>query len=202
MARDLAARRGEPALLQSHAFTSSSIKAIFPAPCRVPGYSDGLFTVLKEHGYQVAIVSGQNESFGGMAETLRMREAAVHFFDATMAPSERVFPSTDPGSLTLSNARVLRQFATVADQLDWTRPVSPTHRSGALPVPSTGHAILLDGVKPIERSRSGGDTEGAAHTTDTQRNAETAASARSRRAPARGVLGNRGRGLGDHASRS
>ncbi|MFI5324960.1 MAG: LTA synthase family protein [Candidatus Rokuibacteriota bacterium] len=163
--RDLARAGAANPLFYSHtAFTSSSIKAMFSGSLSgLPVFGTSLFTTLKEHGYQVAVVSGQNESFGGMAETLRMREAAVHFFDATLAPSERVFPSTDPGSLTLSNARVLREFATVADQLDWTRPVFAyvNLQSAHFPYHHPGMPILLEGVKPIDRSAIGAGTRTA-----------------------------------------
>ena len=163
--RDLALAGTANPLFYSHtAFTSSSIKAMFSGSLSgLPVFGVSLFTTLKEHGYQVAIVSGQNESFGGMAETLRMRETAVHFFDATLAPSERVFPSTDPGSLTLSNGRVLREFATVADQLDWTRPVFAyvNLQSAHFPYHHPGMPILLDGVKPLERSAIGPATRAA-----------------------------------------
>ena len=163
--RDLA-RTGtaNPAFYSHTAFTSSSIKAMFSGSLSgLPIFGVSLFTTLRDHGYQVAVVSGQNESFGGMAETLRMREAAVHFFDATLAPSERVFPSTDPGSLTLSNRRVLRELATVADQLDWTRPVFAyvNLQSAHFPYHHPGMPILLDGVKPLERSAIGAGTRAA-----------------------------------------
>jgi hypothetical protein len=163
--RDLARTGATSPLFYSHtAFTSSSIKALFSGSLSgLPVFGTSLFTALKEHGYQVVVVSGQNESFGGMAETLQMREAAVHFFDATRAPAERVFPSTVPGSLTLSNDRVLRQFATVSDQLDWTRPVFAyiNLQAAHFPYYHPGMPILLEGVKPIDRSAIGAGTRPA-----------------------------------------
>lgn len=146
-------------LFYSHtAFTSSSIKAMFAGSLSgLPSFGTSLFTVLKEHGYQVVVVSGQNESFGGMADALKMREASVHFFDATLAPGERVFPSIVPGSLTLSNARVLRQFGEVINSLDWTRPVFAyvNLQSPHFPYHHPGMPILLPGVQPIPRSAIG-----------------------------------------------
>jgi hypothetical protein len=154
--RELARTGVAGPLFYSHtAFTSSSIKALFSGTLSgLPLFGTSLFTVLKDLGYQVAVVSGQNESFGGMAETLKMREAAVAFFDATAVPEERVFPSKAPGSLTLSNQRVLREFTDVSARLDWTRPVFVyvNLQSAHFPYYHPGMPILLDGIKPMSRA--------------------------------------------------
>ena len=154
--RELARTGTAGPLFYSHtAFTSSSIKAMFSGSLSgQPVVGTSLFTALKDLGYQVAVVSGQNESFGGMAQTLKMRESAVAFFDATVVPEERVFPSKAPGSLTLSNQRMLREFTEVSDRLDWSRPVFfyVNLQSAHFPYHHPGMPILLEGIKPIARA--------------------------------------------------
>lgn len=105
-------------------FTSSSLKAIFLASLgsgRPLGGS--LFEILKKNGYQIAVISGQDESFGNIAGASGSEKLADFFFDARSAKSERVFASSDSGSLALSNGRVVKEFDVVAGKLDWSRPV-------------------------------------------------------------------------------
>jgi glucan phosphoethanolaminetransferase (alkaline phosphatase superfamily) len=154
--RELARVGAAAPLYYSHTgFTTSSIKAMFSGSLSgLPPYGVSLFTLLKNQGYQVAVVSGQNESFGGMAETLKMRDSSMHFFDATSAAVERVFASAAPGSLTLSDERVVAEFTKIATALDWTAPVFVyvNLQSAHFPYYYPGMPLLLDGVKPIARS--------------------------------------------------
>jgi glucan phosphoethanolaminetransferase (alkaline phosphatase superfamily) len=122
--RQLASEGGAAANYYSHTgFTTSSLKALFLGSLdnrRVMGGS--LFELLKKNGYQVVVLSGQDESFGDIAKEAGESVADI-YFDARSAKAERVFPSMDPGSLALSNGRVVQQFEAVSQQIDWNRPV-------------------------------------------------------------------------------
>lgn len=105
-------------------FTTSSLKALFRGTLGTELPLGGtLFEILKKQGYQIAIISGQDESFGNISKDTAMEKSADIFFDARSAKEDRVFSSAAQGSLTLSNDRVVRQMKTIANQLDWSRPV-------------------------------------------------------------------------------
>lgn len=154
--RGLAARGRAAANYYSHTgFTASSIKAMFSGSLGGPlPFGQSLFALLKEQGYQVVVISGQDESFGDIAEALRMHESSVEFFDANDASAERVFPSAARTSLTLSNDRVLRQLAEISNRLDWRKPVFMyvNFQSAHFPYYYPGMPKLLDGVDPLPRS--------------------------------------------------
>jgi glucan phosphoethanolaminetransferase (alkaline phosphatase superfamily) len=122
--RQLAAEGSAAANYYSHTgYTIPSLKSLFLGSLdnsRPLGGS--LFEVLKRNDYQVVVLSGQDESFGGIAADSGEAAADIHF-DARSAKSERVFSSADAGSLALSNGRVIQQFDAVAQQIDWNRPV-------------------------------------------------------------------------------
>jgi phosphoglycerol transferase MdoB-like AlkP superfamily enzyme len=123
--RSLAAQGEVGRMYFSHTgFTTSSLKAMFRSSLGANLPLGGtLFEVLKAQGYQVVVLSGQDESFGDIAAVSGMERTADIFFDARSAKNDRVFSSAAPGSLTLSNARVVQQFDEVVKRLDWTRPV-------------------------------------------------------------------------------
>jgi arylsulfatase A-like enzyme len=81
-----------------------------------------LIKFLQAAGYQLSILSGQDESFGEVAADTGMKEKGISYFDARTAIDDRVFPSKEPGSLRLSEARVVKQFQTRANQIDFTKP--------------------------------------------------------------------------------
>jgi hypothetical protein len=70
----------------------------------------------------VSIISGQDESFGDVATETGMKNEGVSYFDARTALDDRVFPSTEQGSLRLSEERVAQQFQTRINQVDFTKP--------------------------------------------------------------------------------
>jgi glucan phosphoethanolaminetransferase (alkaline phosphatase superfamily) len=105
-------------------FTTTSLKAIFKGNLNPEADARAtLFSHLKKNGYQIAVVSGQDESFGDIGKVTGAEQAADIFFDARTAREERVSKSAAAGSLTLSNERVVRAMREVAAKLDWTRPV-------------------------------------------------------------------------------
>lgn len=105
-------------------FTTSSLKAIFRSSLGSSLPLGGtLFKILKSQGYQIVVLSGQDESFGDISKDSGMDTTADIFFDARSAKDDRVFSSSSQGSLTLSNDRILEQFKAVAAKLDWQRPI-------------------------------------------------------------------------------
>jgi phosphoglycerol transferase MdoB-like AlkP superfamily enzyme len=107
----------------SHAgYTVPSIKAIFNRD--LVGNKDKipLIKFLQAAGYRLSILSGQDESFGNVAADTGMKDEGVSYFDARTAIDDRVFPSKESGSLRLSEARVVKQFKTRVDQVDFTKP--------------------------------------------------------------------------------
>jgi arylsulfatase A-like enzyme len=77
---------------------------------------------LQAAGYQVSIISGQDESFGDVASETGMNNKGVSYFDARTALDDRVFPSKEQGSLRLSEERIVKQFQTRINQVDFTKP--------------------------------------------------------------------------------
>ena len=103
-------------------YTVTSIKAIFNRDLITNKNRMSLIEFLQAAGYQVSIISGQDESFGDVATETGMKNEGVSYFDARTALDDRVFPSKEQGSLRLSEERVVRQFQTHIDQVDFTKP--------------------------------------------------------------------------------
>lgn len=102
-------------------YTTSSIKSIFSGSV-AESAPPLLLPALKRGGYDIHIVSGQDEQFGEMAEATGAKELATTFFDARSAPEKRVFSSSASGSLALSNTEVTSEVERVAGAADWSRP--------------------------------------------------------------------------------
>jgi phosphoglycerol transferase MdoB-like AlkP superfamily enzyme len=103
-------------------YTVTSIKAIFNRELSDTQHKLPLIDFLQAAGYQVSILSGQDESFGNVAVDTGMKNKGVNYFDARTAIDDRVFPSTESGSLRLTEERVVAQFATRLKQIDSTQP--------------------------------------------------------------------------------
>jgi glucan phosphoethanolaminetransferase (alkaline phosphatase superfamily) len=123
--RSLAAEGGSAEKYYSHTgFTSSSLKAIFKGSLDAGAPSaETLFAALKRNGYQIVVISAQDESFGDISSECGEEKAADVFFDARSARDDRVFSSGASGSLALSNDRIIKQFDVIAASIDWKRPV-------------------------------------------------------------------------------
>ena len=104
-------------------FTTSSLKALFRGGLgeRLP-LGGTLFEILKQQGYQVVSVSGQDESFGGISSETGGKLNSDYYFDAGLSKDERVFSSAAPGSLAVSNKKVVDEFARAFELLDRKRP--------------------------------------------------------------------------------
>ncbi len=107
----------------SHAgYTVPSIKAIFNRSLVEDNPKVTLINFLQSAGYQLSIISGQDESFGGISINTGMKQRGVSYFDARTAIDDRVFSSKESGSLRLSEARIVEQFNTRINQVDFTTP--------------------------------------------------------------------------------
>jgi glucan phosphoethanolaminetransferase (alkaline phosphatase superfamily) len=134
-------------------FTTSSLKAIFNGSLGEDRpFQGSLFEVLKKHGYQIVVLSGQNEAFGDIARDTNMEKMADIFFDARSAENDRVFSSAAAGSLTLSNKRIIEQFDRISSKIDWKRPVFIYVNFQAAHFPYFYKGMpVVPGVVPIER---------------------------------------------------
>lgn len=103
-------------------WTVSSEIAIFNGSLIRKNLSHSLFSILKENGYEISVFSAQDESFGGISETIGMEANSTFFFDARNQKEERVFPSTAPGSLILDSNRVLQEIIKRLPEIDWRNP--------------------------------------------------------------------------------
>jgi arylsulfatase A-like enzyme len=81
-----------------------------------------LVQFLQARGYQLSMISGQDESFGNVSIDTGMKRTGVDYFDARTAIDDRVFSSKESGSLRLSEARIVEQFNTRINQVDFTKP--------------------------------------------------------------------------------
>ena len=103
-------------------YTTTSIKAIFNRALVKNKDKITLLKFLQAAGYQVSIISGQDESFGDVASETGMKNEGISYFDARTAIDDRVFPSKEQGSLRLSEERVVEQFQTRINQIDFNKP--------------------------------------------------------------------------------
>jgi len=102
-------------------YTVTSLNAIFNR--NLIGKNDNnLLGFLRKSEYQVSIISGQDESFGGVATSTDMKDDEVSYFDARTAIDDRVYVSKESGSLRLSEERVVKQFEERAAELDYSKP--------------------------------------------------------------------------------
>lgn len=103
-------------------YTVTSIKAIFNRDPVNNKPQTTLIGFLQAAGYSISIISGQDESFGDVAAETGMVSPGVSYFDARTALDDRVFPSTEQGSLRLSEERVVEQFKARMNEIDVAKP--------------------------------------------------------------------------------
>lgn len=102
-------------------YTTTSLKALFNR--NLIGKNDhNLLSFLQKSGYQLSIISGQDESFGNVATRVGMKAEGVNYFDARTAIEDRTYVSKDSGSLRLAEERVVEQFHLHMSQLDFSDP--------------------------------------------------------------------------------
>jgi hypothetical protein len=103
-------------------YTTSSLKAIFNRSLSTGNERITLPDYLEQSGYTLSFISGQDESFGDIASMTGMTDSGRYLFDARSALDDRVYPSTDPGSLRLSEARIVKQFKKRTTEVIWENP--------------------------------------------------------------------------------
>ncbi|WP_431065192.1 sulfatase-like hydrolase/transferase [Methylotuvimicrobium sp.] len=103
-------------------YTTTSLMAIFNRELIHHDNRIKLLDFLKDSGYGISIISGQDESFGDVATFTGMNKTSNYYFDARTAIDDRVFPSKDSGSLRLSEERVVEQFLQRFTELDFSQP--------------------------------------------------------------------------------
>lgn len=103
-------------------YTTTSLMALFNRELIYHDHQIRLIDFLQQSGYEISIISGQDESFGEVARNTGMTKDGVYYFDARTAIKDRVFPSKDPGSLRLSEERVVAQFQERFGELDLNTP--------------------------------------------------------------------------------
>lgn len=103
-------------------YTTSSIKAVFNRSLSTEYERVTLNDFLEQSGYTLSFISGQDESFDNIASETGMSESGRYLFDARSALDDRVYSSTAPGSLRLSEARVTQDFVKRTSEVDWNDP--------------------------------------------------------------------------------
>ena len=103
-------------------YTATSLASFFSGHINTFDRNSSIFTILKQAGYQVAVFSGQDESWGDLDTKLGTRDIADLFFDAQEGVEERVFPSKRPSSIKVSEETLWRQFSAYSDAVDWDKP--------------------------------------------------------------------------------
>lgn len=138
-------------------FTTESLKSIFSGQLAPREGDPSLFRDLKASGYRIGVFSGQPEDFGGISETVGMRESADVFVDAELLRDKRAFDFAAQGSLLVDESHLLAAFDRTLGAEDWQSrphfayfnfqsPHFPYHHDG---VP----ARVVD--RPIERGAIG-----------------------------------------------
>jgi Sulfatase len=103
-------------------YTVSSIQALLNRTLSSSKDRVVLTDFLRRSGYSLSFISGQDESFGGVAAATGMDAPGSYLFDARSALTDRVYASKAPGSLRLSEDRIVRQFHLRTGEVDWKKP--------------------------------------------------------------------------------
>ena len=103
-------------------YTATSIASFFSGRIGEFGIDKSIFHELDSLGYEIAIFSGQDESWGRLDELLGTRDYADEFFDAQTGVDERVFPSKLPSSIKLSEKTLWERFERYSRGADWNKP--------------------------------------------------------------------------------
>ena len=134
-------------------YTTSSLKAIFNRSLSTGNGRIKLADFLEQSRYTLSFISGQDESFGDIASMTGMTEPGRYLFDARSALDDRVYSSTDPGSLRLSEARIVQEFEKRTSEVDWDNPqfFYINLQAAHFPYSHPGMPKLINN-KPIPRS--------------------------------------------------
>jgi hypothetical protein len=97
--------------LSHRAFTALSVVAALTGNITDGGAREPLIGKFKKLGYRTAVISGQNEDFGQMAERASMRSADFFAHAASFPPESRLYSSTNDAGLAVSGNVLNAAFA-------------------------------------------------------------------------------------------
>jgi len=103
-------------------YTSTSLSMLFSGNFGEFPVENSMFMRFKEAGYQVKIFSGQDETWGNLDVKLQTRESSHYFYDAQTGIEKRVFPSTLPSSIKLSEETLWGEFNRQLPTTNWNIP--------------------------------------------------------------------------------
>lgn len=104
----------------SHAgFTATSLYTLFSGRYSYREASPSLFDEAKQQGFEISIISGQDESWGGLDQKLNTRQQTDFFYDPQEDPEKRVFPSRLPSSIKLAEEDLLVALKARLSAVDW-----------------------------------------------------------------------------------
>jgi phosphoglycerol transferase MdoB-like AlkP superfamily enzyme len=111
-----------PEMYSHTGFTSSSLSILFSGKFGNFPSRQSIFKEFNEASYQVNIYSGQDESWGNLDTKLKTRESSTFFYDAQTGIEKRVFSSTLPSSIKLSEETLWKEFNHQIETTDWKIP--------------------------------------------------------------------------------
>ncbi|NRA53528.1 MAG: sulfatase-like hydrolase/transferase [Gammaproteobacteria bacterium] len=103
-------------------YTASSLGSLFSGRIGKIKPEQSLYPILDANGFQLAVFSGQDETWGRLDKKLGTKKYADYFYDAQTGVDLRVFPSRLPSSIKLSEETLWQQFKGYSDGLDWQQP--------------------------------------------------------------------------------
>ena len=138
-------------------FTTESLKSLFSGQLAPRSGDPSLLRDLKASGYRIGVFSGQPEDFGGISETVGMRDSADVFVDAESLRDKRAFDFAALGSLLIDESHLLAAFDRTLGAEDWAaRPHFAyfNFQSAHFPYdhPGVPHRVT---ARPLQRSEIG-----------------------------------------------
>ena len=100
-------------------FTTESLKSLFSGQLAPRDGDPSLLRDLKASGYRIGVFSGQPEDFGGISETVGMRQAADVYVDAETLRDKRAFDFAAQGSLLVDESHLIAAFDRTLGREDW-----------------------------------------------------------------------------------
>ncbi|MGN3974794.1 sulfatase-like hydrolase/transferase [Tsuneonella sp. SYSU-LHT278] len=100
-------------------FTTESLKSLFSGQLAPEDGDPSLFRDLSASGYRIGVFSGQPEDFGGISQTVGMRETADVHVDAETLRDKRAFDFAAQGSLLVDEGHLLAAFDRTFGREDW-----------------------------------------------------------------------------------
>ncbi|WP_417461017.1 sulfatase-like hydrolase/transferase [Kordiimonas sp.] len=101
-------------------FTYNSLLTLFSGRFTYQEGTPSLFDKAKAAGMQISVISGQDETWGGLDTELNTRKNADFFYDPQEDPEKRVFPSKLPSSIKLAGETLVEAFDRRLQGLDWS----------------------------------------------------------------------------------